>query len=103
VLLADVYSVPHKVDQHIILISVFLNLMQPVANMVEGLSFIDIVNYECCLTIFVEELCDGAELLLPCGVPNLQLNYRTAVHLHDERSEFHSNRDLMIRFECALS
>ena len=97
-----VHAVAYKVDKHIVLVSVLFYFIKPIANMLKRLSLGDVIDNEGRLTIFIEQLSDGSELLLPRGVPYLQLDDGTLVHFHDKGAELHSYRYLMISFEGTL-
>ena len=97
-----VHAVAYKVDKHIVLVSVLFYFIKPIANMLKRLSLGDVIDDEGRLTIFIEQLSDGSELLLPRGVPYLQLDDCTLVHFHDKGAELHSYRYLMISFEGTL-
>jgi hypothetical protein len=77
--------------------------MKPVAYMIEGVLFVDIVNDQCGLTVFIEQFGDWSELFLPGRVPDLQFDDSLPVHFDHIRSKFDPDSDLMIRFESPLS
>ena len=102
VILSYVHAVAYKVDKHIVLVSVFFDFMEPIANMLKRLSLGHVVDNEGRLTILIEQFSDGSELLLPSGVPDLQLDDGTVVHFHDKGTKLHSYRYLMISLKGTL-
>jgi hypothetical protein len=72
-LVEHVALVPNKnfVDMHICML---LDLGNPVADALEAATIRDIVHEQNALSAAEVARCDGAEALLPGGVPNLQLN-----------------------------
>ena len=58
IVLTKVDTIANKIYDHIFLITVFLNFMKPVAYMIEGVLFVDIVNDQCGLTVFIEQFGD---------------------------------------------
>ena len=103
VVLSDVHSVPHEVNKHILLVSVFIDFVKPLSDVVKGLLLGHIIDYQCGLARFVEEFSDGSELFLTGRVPYLKLDDMLPVQTHGEGSELHPYGYLMIGLESTLS
>lgn len=82
VILSYVHTVAYQVDKHIVLVSVLFDFMKPIANMIKRLSLGHVIDNKGRLTILIEQFGDGSELLLPSGVPYLQLDNCSLVHFH---------------------
>ena len=74
-----------------ILISVLVDLSQPVLNVLEGLSVGDIVDEDDSVSTLVVRGSDGLEVFLSCGVPYLKLNGASS-GLEGSNLEINSNR-----------
>ena len=74
-----------------IFVAVFVDLSEPVLNVLEGLSISDIINKDDAMSSFVVGGSDGLEPLLPCSVPDLQLN-RASSRLEGPDLKVDSNR-----------
>ena len=61
-----------------------------------------IINYYCCLAVFIEELGYRSELFLACCIPDLKL-YELSFNLHYESPKLHSDSNLVITLEYILS
>ena len=74
-----------------ILVSVLVDLSQPVLNVLEGLSVGDIVDEDDSVSTFVVRGSDGLEAFLSGGVPNLKLDGASS-RLEGSNLEINSNR-----------
>ena len=82
------------------LVAVELNFSQPVLNVVEGLLLGDVVDQESANSTAVVGARDGSEVLLSCGVPDLQLDV-LVVYLDGLGPEFHPDGDI-VRETCLV-
>ena len=98
----EINPVTHKVDKHVILVSVLFDLIEPRADILEWLPLRHIVHHDRRLTIFVEEFRYWPELFLAGSVPNLQFNDCFPVDLHYESAKFNTNGDLVVVLENSL-
>ena len=54
IMVCQIHPVTNEIDQHIVLISIFLDLIEPRAHIVKGFSLCHIVHHYRSLTIFVK-------------------------------------------------
>jgi hypothetical protein len=99
-LLLHLALVSDQVHAHIFT-CMLLDLFQPIEQVYEGLFSGDIVGQKHTVSTSVEDTCHRLERLLPGSIPNLKLE-RLSIYLEPERSEFHSDCDLMLGFELII-
>ena len=77
------------------------NLAQPlILNIFETGALSDIKDEEDTITALVKIPRDRTERLLACSIPDLKLDVCLFTHDHSKVSEFNTNRDSMLLFEC---
>ena len=101
-LLREVDAVARKVDHHVLLVSVLFNLLEPARHILKGVFLRHVIDDYRCLAVLVEVLRDAAELLLPSGVPNLELDGHSLVDAHHEGAELDADSYIMVAFEGSL-
>ena len=78
-----------------------LDLLEPVAHVVERFFARDVIGQENTVRAPVEDACDRPERLLPRSVPYLKLHY-LILYMSDEGAELDTNSHLVLNFEVVV-
>lgn len=88
-------------ENHDVWVTLVLDLLQPRLKILEGLTIVDGVAKKNRVRCPVEDLCDRAERLLACRVPDLQLE-ESVLDFDAARSEVDADSDVVFSIEDVL-